>query len=99
MFKCMFSIMHLNRFLTVKALSTRKMPSPLIPYSSKVLVSLPRSTEICISLVTEAVYWASPPGALSAAGSLLVMVCVAAMALHDTILAKIKSIGKTDSNQ
>ena len=49
--------------------------------------------------MTEAVYWASPPGALSAAGSLLVMVCVAAMALHDTILAKIKSIGKTNGNQ
>ena len=67
--------------------------------SSNILPSPPRSTEICISLVTEAVYWASPPGALSAAGSLLVMVCVAAMALHDTIIAKIKSIGKTNSNQ
>ena len=36
------------------------------------LVTMLRSTEICISLVTEAVYWGHPPDALSCSGSFIV---------------------------
>ena len=63
-----------------------------LPYIVMIKSPLPRSTEICISLVTESLYWSRPPGLLSAAGSILVMVCVVCMAAHNTILSCIKAV-------
>ena len=45
-----------------------------------------RSTEILISLGTEAVWWQQPPGTLSLLGSLLVTACVLSMGVHDRIV-------------
>jgi len=50
------------------------------------LISMLRSTEILISLVTEAIYWQQKPGVLSISGSILVSMCVLAMAGHDKIM-------------
>ena len=49
-----------------------------------------RSTEILISLATEAVWWQQPPGTLSLVGSLLVTACVLSMAAHDKIIALVE---------
>ena len=59
-----------------KALSITQNPT---------LISMLRSTEILISLVTEAVYWHQKPGALPLFGSVLVSTCVLGMAGHDKI--------------
>ena len=49
-----------------------------------------RSTEILISLATEAVWWQQPPGTLSLVGSLLVTACVLSMGAHDKIIDAVK---------
>jgi len=51
------------------------------------LISMLRSTEILITLVTEAIWWNELPGTTSLLGSLLVVGCVLTMAAHDKILA------------
>ena len=50
------------------------------------LISMLRSTEILISLVTEALWWNELPGTISLLGSLLVSACVLTMAAHDKIV-------------
>jgi len=50
------------------------------------LISMLRSTEILISLVTEALWWKELPGTISLLGSLLVAACVLTMAAHDKIV-------------
>ena len=50
------------------------------------LISMLRSTEILISLVTEALWWNELPGTISLLGSLLVAACVLTMAAHDKIM-------------
>ena len=54
------------------------------------LISMLRSTEILISLVTEALWWNELPGTISLLGSLLVSACVLTMAAHDKILTATK---------
>ena len=49
------------------------------------LISMLRSTEILISLVTESIWWNHLPGLLSLFGSLLVAICVFSMAAHDKL--------------
>jgi drug/metabolite transporter (DMT)-like permease len=49
------------------------------------LISMLRSTEIIISLFTEALWWHQLPGTLSLLGSLMVAACVLSMAAHDKI--------------
>ena len=56
------------------------------------LVSMIRSTEICISLVTESLYWGHLPNYLSALGSLLVMFCVVGISTHDNIMSAVSKI-------
>ena len=56
------------------------------------LVQMLRSTEICLTLVTEAVYTASAPDTISALGSLLVMACVGLMAAHDNIIIRLRRL-------
>jgi len=56
------------------------------------LVSMLRSTEILISLVTESFWWHQLPGPLSLSGSLLVSVCVLTMAGHDKVIASVDRI-------
>ena len=56
------------------------------------LVQMLRSTEICLTLVTEAVVTASAPAPSSALGSLLVMACVGLMAAHDNIIKTLKRL-------
>ena len=51
-----------------------------------------RSTEVVMSLVTEAIYWSQAPDPVTALGCLLVTACVAAMAAHDNIVKKIKNM-------
>jgi len=53
------------------------------------LVSMLRSTEIPISLVTECFWWHQLPGLLSLFGSLLVSLCVLTMTAHDSIMAAV----------
>jgi drug/metabolite transporter (DMT)-like permease len=56
------------------------------------LISMLRSTEIMISLVTESFWWHQLPGLLSLFGSLLVSVSVLSMTGHDAILAFIERL-------
>ena len=51
-----------------------------------------RSTEVVMSLVTEAIYWSQAPDPVTALGCLLVTACVAAMAAHDNIVKKFKNM-------
>ena len=51
------------------------------------LISMLRSTEILISLVTESLWWNQLPGTVSLLGSLLVAACVFSMAAQDWIAA------------
>ena len=80
-------------WLTVSAVSVLQAPT---------LVTMIRSTEICLALVTEALYWGHAPHPISALGSLLVnifldlklhinmfcqvMLCIGTMAAHDRIM-------------
>ena len=52
-------------WLTVSAVSVLQRPT---------LVTMLRSTEICLSLITESLYWGHAPHPVSALGSLLVMI-------------------------
>ena len=52
-------------WLTVSAVSVLQRPT---------LVTMLRSTEICLSLVSESLYWGHAPHPVSALGSLLVMI-------------------------
>ena len=61
-----------------KALSITRNPT---------LIAMLRSTEILISLVTEALYWHQKPGVLPVFGSVIVSICILAMAGHDKIHA------------
>ena len=61
-----------------KALSITRNPT---------LIAMLRSTEILISLLTAALYWHRKPGVLPVFGSVLVSICVLAMAGHDKINA------------
>jgi len=71
------SVLTILAYWTItKALSLTRNPT---------LISMLRSTEILISLVTEAIYWHQAPGVLPLFGSLLVSVCVLGMAGHDRI--------------
>ena len=54
------------------------------------LISMLRSTEILISLVTESLWYSQLPGTLSLVGSLLVAGCVLSMAAHDQIVAAVR---------
>jgi len=54
------------------------------------LISMLRSTEILISLVTESIWWRQAPEALSLVGALLVFFCVLGMAAHDKIMMVIR---------
>ena len=56
------------------------------------LVQMLRSTEICLTLVTQAVVTARAPDPSSALGSLLVMACVGLMAAHDNIIKRLKRL-------
>lgn len=58
------------------------------------LISMLRSTEILISLVTESLWYSQLPGTLSLVGSLLVAGCVLSMAAHDQIVAAVRKRGK-----
>jgi len=49
------------------------------------LITMLRSTEICLSLITEAVYWNQFPDPLSAVGSFIVMFSVTLMSVNDKI--------------
>jgi len=49
------------------------------------LVTMLRSTEICLSLITEAIYWNQFPDPLSAVGSFIVMFSVTLMSVNDKI--------------
>jgi len=57
--------------------------------SHPTLISMLRSTEILISLGTEALWWNQLPGTISLLGSLLVSACVLCMAAHDRIVATV----------
>jgi len=57
--------------------------------SHPTLISMLRSTEILISLGTEALWWNQLPGTISLLGSLLVSACVLCMAAHDRIVAAV----------
>ena len=63
-------------------------PSPLTHHPT--LISMLHSTEILISLVTEALWWNELPGTVSLLGSLLVAACVFTMAAHDKIMAALR---------
>lgn len=54
------------------------------------LISMLRTTEILISLVTESLWWNQLPGLLTLFGSLLVAVCVLTMTAHDHIITAAK---------
>ena len=56
------------------------------------LVQMLRSTEIILTMATEAVYVGSPPDPVAALGSLLVTACVGLMAAHDTIIKRLKRL-------
>jgi len=56
------------------------------------LISMLRSTEILISLVTESLWWHQMPGICSLVGSLLVAACVLSMAAHDKIAIATKEL-------
>jgi drug/metabolite transporter (DMT)-like permease len=56
------------------------------------LISMLRSSEIMISLVTESFWWHQLPGLLSLLGSLLVSVSLLSMTGHDAILAFIARV-------
>merc|ERR1711879_392304 len=53
------------------------------------LISMLRSTEIIISLVTESIWWGHAPHYLSIVGSLLVMFCVVTMTGAESLKEKI----------
>ena len=55
-----------------------------------------RSTEVIMSLATEAIYWSQAPDPITALGCVLVTACVAAMASHDNIMRKLKNLLKKD---
>jgi drug/metabolite transporter (DMT)-like permease len=57
------------------------------------LISMLRSTEILISLVTESLWWNQLPGTVSLLGSLLVAACVFSMAAQDWIAAAARQAG------
>jgi len=63
------------------------------------LISMLRSTEILISLVTEALWWNELPGTISLLGSLLVSACVLTMAAHDKIVIASRCGVKKEENQ
>ena len=63
------------------------------------LISMLRSTEILISLVTEALWWNEPPGTISLLGSLLVAACVLTMAAHDKIVTSLRCGGKGEEEE
>ena len=54
------------------------------------LVSMLRSTEIILTMATEAVYVGSAPDPVAALGSLLVTACVGMMAAHDIIIKRLQ---------
>merc|ERR1719350_2372615 len=56
------------------------------------LISMLRSTEIIISLVTESLWWNQLPGLLSLFGSLLVAVCVLSMAAQEHIITAARKV-------
>lgn len=58
------------------------------------LVTMIRTTEICISLVTEAIYWSKFPDPLSAVGSFIVMLCVILMSFNEKINSHINKLQK-----
>ena len=51
-----------------------------------------RSTEVVMSLVTEAIYWSKAPDPVTALGCLLVTGSMAAMAAHDNIVKKFRNM-------
>jgi len=64
------------------------------------LVSMLRSTEIIISLVTESIWWGHSPHYLSIIGSLLVMFCVVTMTGAESLKEKFsKFIRKKDKDE
>jgi len=56
------------------------------------LITMLRSTEIPISLVTESLWWNQMPGIISLVGSLLVTACVLSMSAHDNIVMATKAL-------
>lgn len=78
--------------LTLAALWATASAVALLQHAT--LVTMLRSTEICISLVTEAVYWGHLPHPLSAVGSILVMLSIVMMSAHDIIILSIESLKK-----
>ena len=56
------------------------------------LVQMLRSTEIILTMATEAVYVGSLPDPAAALGSLLVTACVGLMAAHDTIIKRLQTL-------
>merc|ERR1712189_13659 len=83
------SITLLAFWLMVTAVSITQNPT---------LVTMLRSTEICLSLITEAIYWNQFPDPLSAVGSFIVMFSVTLMSVNDKITLYWKKL-KTKAEQ
>ena len=67
-------------WLTVSAVSVLQRPT---------LVTMLRSTEICLSLVTESLYWGHAPHPVSALGSLLVKIFSELLCSHKYFLSRL----------
>jgi len=77
------SLLPFSAILTIVAFWTITLAVSLTRHPT--LISMLRSTEILISLVTESIWWNHLPGLLSLFGSLLVAICVFSMAAHDKL--------------
>ena len=64
------SMLFVSALITLLAVWTQVLAVSLTQHPT--LVMMMRSTEICISLVTESIYWSHPPHLLSALGSIMV---------------------------
>jgi len=84
------SMLLVSALITLLAVWTQVLAVSLTQHPT--LVMMMRSTEICISLVTESIYWSHPPHPLSALGSIMVMFCICTMAIHDNIVSYLKKI-------
>ena len=64
------SMLLVSALITLLAVWTQVLAVSVTQHPT--LVMMMRSTEICISLVTESIYWSHPPHPLSALGSIMV---------------------------
>jgi len=78
------SMLFVSAFIIILAIWWLVTAVSLIQHPT--LVTMLRTTEIIMSLVTESLYWGHLPSLLSASGSILVMLSVAGMAAHDKMI-------------